>query len=776
MPTKLLGERIKRKEDPRLIQGRGHYVDDIKLDGMLHMAFARSPYGHARITSINTEAARNAPGVVAVLTSEDLKGKLGQIPCAVGMEGLKVPDHHCLADGRVRYVGEPVVAVVATDRYLAADAAAQAEVEYEMLPAVTNMDKALESRSPLVHDAFGDNIAFTAKLEGGDWKRVEADSIVKVIKQRLINQRLGPVAMEARGVVASYSPGEDTLTVWSSTQIPHILKTQLSLMTKIDEPRCRVITPEVGGAFGSKLNVYAEEGVACFASKLLGKPVKWIESRRENLAVTIHGRDQINDLEIYYKPDGKVVGLKCRVLSDMGAYFQLLTPAIPTLTALMILGCYEIPCVSVETIGVFTNKMATDAYRGAGRPEATYIIERAINMVAHELKMDPLDVRLKNFPAPGKDITLATGVSYDTANYQKTLKKVLKISRYPQLRKEQQRLRKKGKLLGIGLSTYVEICAMGPSSRMPAGGWESGVVRVEVTGKVTVLSGTSPHGQGEQTTFAQIVAQELGIPYDDVTVYHGDTAQVPIGIGTFGSRTTAVGGAAIYNAAQRIKKKMARMAAHKLGLKASELVFEEGKIQTQDGSKSVSFKNVAEGAYMARELPPGMEPGLSELSVFEPPNYTYPFGAHVAVTEVDEKTGEVRLRNYFAVDDCGRILNPMLVDGQVHGGIAQGAGQALVEELIYDDNGQLLTGSFMDYAVPKAHLFPWFETSNTETRTPVNPLGVKGVGEAGTIGSTPAIVNAVADALGVRHIDMPLKAEKIWNILKQSAAQAGEAS
>jgi aerobic carbon-monoxide dehydrogenase large subunit len=776
MPTKLLGERIKRKEDPRLIQGRGHFVDDIKLDRMLHMAFARSPYGHARIASINKEAARNSPGVVAVLTSEDLKGKLGQVPCAVGMEGLKVPDHHCLAVDRVRYIGEPVVAVVATDRYLAADAASQVEVEYEMLPAVTNMDKALESASPLVHESFGDNIAFTAKLEGGDWKSVEADSTVKVIRQRLINQRLGPIAMETRGVVASYSPGEDTLTVWSSTQIPHILKTQLSVMTKIDEPRCRVITPEVGGAFGSKLNVYAEEGVACFASKLLGKPVKWIEGRRENLAATIHGRDQINDLEIYFKPDGKVVGLKCRVLADMGAYFQLLTPAIPTLTALMILGCYNIPCVSVETIGVFTNKMATDAYRGAGRPEATYIIERAMNMVAHELKMDPLDVRLKNFPAPGKDITLATGVSYDTANYQKTLKKVLKISRYSQLRKEQQRLRKKGKLLGIGLSTYVEICAMGPSSRMPAGGWESGTVRVEVTGKVTVLSGTSPHGQGEQTTFAQIVAQELGIPYDDVTVYHGDTAQVPIGIGTFGSRTTAVGGTAIYTAAQRIKKKMARIAAHKLGVKNGDLVFEEGKIQTKDGSKSVAFKKVAEEAYMARELPPGIEPGLSELSVFEPPNYTYPFGAHVAVTEVDEKTGEVRLRNYFAVDDCGRILNPMLVDGQVHGGIAQGVGQALVEELTYDENGQLLTGSLMDYAVPKAHLFPWFETANTETRTPVNPLGVKGVGEAGTIGSTPAIVNAVADALGVRHIDMPLKPERIWNILKQTAALAGEAS
>jgi carbon-monoxide dehydrogenase large subunit len=778
MATKILGERIKRKEDPELIQGRGHFVDDFKLDGMLHMAFARSPHGHARIVSINTEAARNAPGVVAILTGEDIKGKLGFVPCAAGMEGLKVPDHPCLAIERVRYVGEPVAAVIATDRYLATDAANLIEVEYDMLPAVTDMEKALEKGAPLVHESFGDNIAFTAKLEGGDWKSIEGDPSVKVLKQRLINQRLGPTAMETRGVIASYSPGEDTLTVWSSTQIPHILKTQLSLMTKIDEPRCRVIAPEVGGAFGSKLNVYAEEGVACFASKMLGKPVKWIEGRRENLAATIHGRDQINDLEIYYKPDGTVVGLKCRILADMGAYHQLLTPAIPTLTALMILGCYDIKNVAVETVGVFTNKMSTDAYRGAGRPEAAYIIERVIDMVAHELNMDPVDVRMKNFPAPGKNITLATGVSYDTANYQKTLKKVLKLSGYSKLRKEQQRLRKKGKYLGIGLSTYVEICAMGPSSRMPAGGWESGTVRVEVTGKVTVLSGASPHGQGEQTSFAQIVAEELGVPYEDITVYHGDTAQVPMGIGTFGSRTTAVGGTAIYYAAQRIKKKMARIAAHKLGVKPGELIFEDGKIRTPDGSKSIAFKAVAEEAYFARELPPGMEPGLSEMYVFEPPNYTYPFGAHLAVTEIDEKTGEVKLRNYFAVDDCGRILNPMLVDGQVHGGIAQGVGQALVESLIYDENGQLLTGSLMDYAIPRATLFPWFECANTETRTPVNPLGVKGVGEAGTIGSTPAIVNAVVDALsplGVRHIDMPLKPEKIWNILKQ-AAPGGQAS
>ncbi len=774
MATKLLGERMKRKEDPRLIQGRGHYVDDLKLDGMLHMAFTRSIHAHARILGINDAAARALPGVVDVLTGKDLKGKLGLVPCAVGMEGLKIPEHPCLADDKVRYVGEPVAAVVARDRYLVRDAAEKIEVDYEPLPAVTNPEKALDKNSPRVHEKFPDNVAFVAKLEGGNWKAAESDKSLKVIKQRLINQRLAPAAMETRGVIASYSPGEDTLTVWSSTQIPHLLKTQLALMTGMDEARCRVIAPEVGGAFGSKLNVYGEEGVACFASKRWGKPVKWIEGRRENMVATIHGRDQINDLEVYVQPDGKVVGLKCRVLADLGAYHQLLTPAIPTLTAMMILGCYNIPNVFVETKGVFTNKMATDAYRGAGRPEATYIIERAMDLVAYELQMDPVDVRLKNFPSPQEfPLTLPTGVTYDTANYQKTLKKALALSGYAKLRKTQERLRKKGKYLGVGLSTYVEICAMGPSSRMPAGGWEYGTVRVEPTGKVTVLSGTSPHGQGEETTFAQIVAEGLGVPFDDVTVYHGDTSVVPLGIGTFGSRTTAVGGTAVYGANERLKKKMARIAAHKLGVKPGELVFRDKKIETEDGKKSLAFGDVVGEAYFARQLPPGIEPGLTEQYVFEPPNYTFPFGAHVAVTEVDEETGEVRLVNYYAVDDCGRILNPLLVDGQVHGGLAQGIGQALWEDLVYDENGQLLTGTLMDYTVPKAHFFPWFETANTETKTPVNPLGVKGVGEAGTIASTPAVVNAVVDALrpfGVRHVDMPLKPEKIWRIMRVGTA------
>ena len=776
MPTKLLGERIKRKEDPALIQGRGHYVDDFKLNGLLHMVFVRSPHAHARVKSIKTDKARAMPGVREVLAGSDIQGKLGLVPCAVAMEGLKVPDHPCLALGEVRYVGEPVAAVIATELYLARDAADKVEVDYEPVAPVVDAEKALEKGSPRVHEKFPDNIAFVAKLDSGGWKALEADASLKVIKARFVNQRLAPASMETRGVIASYSPGEDTLTVWSSTQIPHLLKTNLAVMTGTNETRCRVIAPEVGGAFGSKLNVYGEEAVACFASKKLGRPVKWIEGRRENLQATIHGRDQVNILEIYVKPDGLVVGLKCRIIADLGAYHQLLTPAIPTLTALMIVGTYKIPNVFVETTGVFTNKMATDAYRGAGRPEATYIIERVMDLVARQLKMDPVDVRLKNFPEPKEfPLALPTGVTYDTANYQKTLKKVLKAAGYAKLRREQESLRKKGKYLGLGLSTYVEICAMGPSSRMPAGGWEFGAVRVERTAKVTVLSGTSPHGQGEQTSFAQIVAEGLGIPYDDVTVHHGDTEVVPLGIGTFGSRTTAVGGSAIYLATERLKKKMARIAAHVLDVKPGELVFEDGKIKTRDGSKSLGFGDVVNEAYNATKLPPSIEPGLTEHAVFEPPNYTFPFGAHLAVVEVDAETGEVRLRNYYAVDDCGRVLNPMLVDGQVHGGLAQGIGQALWEEHVYDENGQLVTGSFMDYAVPKAHHFPWFETSSTETRTPVNPLGVKGVGEAGTIASTPAIVNAVVDALapfGVRHLDMPLKPEKIWRAMKEGAKPA----
>jgi carbon-monoxide dehydrogenase large subunit len=544
-------------------------------------------------------------------------------------------------------------------------------------------------------------------------------------------------------------------------------------MLNLPENHVRVIVPEVGGGFGSKLNVYREEALLGFLAMKLGRPVKWIEGRRENFLTTTHGRDQIDDVEIAVKKDGTILGLKLRIVADLGAYHQLLTPLIPGLTGAMIAGCYRFPNVSIETIGVFTNKMATDAYRGAGRPEATYIIERAMDLVAAELKLDPVEVRRRNFvPSKSFPYSTPTGLTYDSANYEVCFQKALDIANYQQLREEQSKLRAQGRYLGIGISTYVEICAMGPSSGMPAGGWESATVRVEPTGKVTILTGCSPHGQGQETTFAQIAADELGVDFDDIIVQHGDTGTVQYGIGTFGSRATAVGGTAVYMALQKLKEKMGKLAAHLLKTDAS-FTLESGRVVSKaDASKALSFFDLAQSAYHAKSIPSGFEPGLEATAFFEPSNYTFPFGAHIAVVEVDPETGEVQFRRYVGVDDCGRIINPLTVHGQVHGGIAQGLGQALLEEAVYDESGQLITGTLMDYAIPKATDLPWFELDKTETPSPVNPLGVKGVGEAGTIGSTPAIVNAVVDALapfGVRHIDMPLKSEKVWKAIQAGA-------
>ncbi len=775
--TGWIGQPMKRKEDPRLISGLGHYVDDLRPAGVCFMAVLRSPHAHARIRNINTKAARKLPGVLRVITGEDIAGKLGGVPCAADLPGMKRPAFTALATDRVRFVGHPVAAVVAENRYVARDAAEMIEVDYEPLPAVVHPEKALEKDSPRVYDEFTDNVAYVYKLESGDiagaFKKAD-----RVVKQRLINQRLAPVAMEPRAVLAEYLPGEGTLTVHSATQIPHLLRTQIAGMVGLPENKVRVIAPEVGGGFGSKLNVYAEEGLAPFLAMELGRPVKWTEGRRENMAATIHGRDQINDLEVAVKNDGTMLALRLKVIADLGAYYQLLTPLIPTLTALMALGCYKIPAVSVEIIGVFTNKMATDAYRGAGRPEATYLIERAADLVALELGKDPVQLRLKNFPKPKEfPFTCATGIVYDSANYQRSLKKALDLAGYDKLRKKQAEQRKQlaagqkpEKLLGIGLSTYVEICGMGPSSAMPAGGWESCTVRVEPSGMVTVLTGASPHGQGQETTFAQIVAQELGISPDSVAVVHGDTSAVPYGIGTFGSRATAVGGTAMYKALQKLKEKMGQIAAHLLQVKTKDLVFANGKIYPRGKpKKSVAFGDAVAAAYVAKNLPKGVDPGLEATHFFEPSNFTFPFGAHVCVVEVDTETGHVEVTKYVAVDDCGNIINPLLVRGQVHGGIAQGLAQALYEELVYDENGQLITGTLMDYTVPKAAQLPPFITEHTVTPSPVNPLGVKGVGEAGTIASTPALVNAVVDALapfGARHIDMPVKPEKVWRILK----------
>lgn len=770
MTKRFVGQAMKRKEDPRLISGTSTYVDDVVLPGMLHMAVARSIHAHARLKRIDTSKARKLAGVIAVVTGEEVAAHCGPIPCAASIPNMKNAQRQLLAVGKVRFVGEPVAAVVAENKYIAKDAADLIEIDYEPLAAVVNPEKAMDPSSPRLYEEFSDNIGFKFGFETGNTDEAfkQADIIVK---ERLINQRVAPIPMEPRGVVAAYQAPDNELVVWNSTQTPHGLRTLLAVMLRVDENRVRVIAPEVGGGFGAKIDIYAEDGLAGYLARKTGRPVKWIESRRENIAATIHGRDHIEDVELALKKDGTILGMKVKSIADLGAFYSLFTPMIPTLTGLLAPGCYKIPTFKFEQAGVLTNKMATDAYRGAGRPEATYLIERIIDVAAQKLSMDPAEIRRKNFPQPNEfPFKTSGGVFYDSADYERALDRALEVADYKGLRKKQAELRKQGKFMGIGLSAYVEICAMGPSTILPGGGWEAGTVRIERTGKVTVLTGASPHGQGQETTFAQIVADEFGIEPDDIVTLHGDTARVSAGIGTFGSRGTAVGGTAVYLAVQTLQEKMKKIAAHLLETSPEDIEFEVRKLVAKsDPSKSISFIDVVTTAYNAVRLPPGMEPGLDATRFFEPSNFTFPFGTHVCVVELDEETGEPKLTKYVAVDDCGNIINPLLVEGQVHGGLVQGIGQALHEEVIYDENGQLLTGSLMDYAVPRAHDFPEFELDRTVTPSPVNPLGVKGVGEAGTIGSTPAVVNAIVDALsplGITNIDMPVRSEKVWKILK----------
>ncbi|HEY7908438.1 MAG TPA: molybdopterin cofactor-binding domain-containing protein [Thermomicrobiales bacterium] len=769
---KLVGERIKRREDPRLVAGTSTYVDDMKLNGMLYCGIVRSVYGHAKIKSIDTEAARQHPGVFAVITGEDLKASgVGTMPVAHRFgEGLKVPPRYPLAVGEVNFAGEAVAAVVATDRYVARDAVDLVNVEYEPLPVVVDVDAAYAG-GPFVHEEFGTNVAFEWAINSETGTPMD-DAEVKV-SQRIEQQRLAPVPMEGRAVLADYDKGKKSLTLFTSTQIPHLLRTFLSLLIGLPENHVRVVAPEVGGGFGMKLNVYPEEGIAAALSMKLGKPIKWIESRAENMSGSIHGRGQVQYVDVGATKEGKITALHVHILADLGAYHQLLTPVIPTLTGLMLTGPYTIANLQCTVHGIFTNKVPTDAYRGAGRPEATYLIERVCDLVAHATGVDPIEVRRRNFIDADKfPYTTAVGLAYDSGNYQGALEKALEHIQYDAFRAEQAEARKNGKYLGIGFSTYVEVCGMGPSAAMPAGfGWESCTVRVDPTGKVTVTTGASPHGQGQETTFAQITAEELGVGVDDVLINHGDTAGSPYGVGTFGSRGTAVGGAAMMLAIEKVQEKAKRIAAHMLEASVDDITFENGKFGVKGApDRSKSLGEIAWIAYTADTIPASIEPGLEATSFFEPPNFTYPFGTHIAFVEVDAESGEVALKRYVAVDDCGRVINPMIVDGQVHGGLAQGIAQALFEEVVYDDEGQLITGSLMDYALPTARGLPSFELDHTTTPSPVNPLGVKGVGEAGTIGSTPAIVNAVVDALapfGVTHIDMPLRGEKLWRLMHE---------
>ena len=758
--SKSVGARIKRREDPGLMRGLGQYVDDVKLPEILHVAILRSPHGHARIKSIDTAAARQHPGVVAVFTGEDLRDQISTLPTTADNPTLRIPKHYVLAVDKVCYVGEGVAAVVAEGRYRARDAIDLIGVEYEPLPAVTDPEKALAPGSPVIHSEWPDNLAFRWEQAQGDVEKAFKRSD-RVVKQKLVHQRLAPIAMETRGVIARYLATDKELTVWSSTQIPHLLKTHLAKMLRLPEEQVRVIAPDVGGAFGSKLNVYAEEGLLAWIAMKLGRAVKWIEERRENFRATIHGRGQVGEVEAAVKKDGTILGLRYKVIADIGAYHQLFTPAIPPFTGLMLSGCYKIPAIAIDVTAAFTNKMSTDAYRGAGRPEATYVIERLMDRIAQELDIDAVKVRRKNFPQPKQfPFKTATGLAYDSGNYQRALDKALRLAGYDKLRREQKKLRRRGRYLGIGVSTYVEICAMGP------GFWEYGKVEVEPSGSVRVFSGASPHGQGQKTSFAQIVADQLGVDLDDIDVIHGDTAIVAKGIGTFGSRATAVGGIAIYQAAEKVREKARDLAAQLFEVDADDLVFSEGRFAVKGvPRKALTIAQIARQSHAAK-----LAPDLAADSTFEPANFTFPFGTHICVVEVEPETGNVEIKKYVAVDDCGKVINPLLVDGQVQGGIAQGLGQALYEEVVYDENGQLLTGSLMDYPLPRAANLPHFELARTETPTPVNPLGVKGIGEAGTIGSTPAAVSAVVNALapfGVTHIDMPLTPQKIWRVCRE---------
>ncbi|GER86025.1 aldehyde dehydrogenase [Dictyobacter vulcani] len=770
----MLGTPVKRREDPRLITGQATYVDDIKLLGMLHMTVLRSPYGHARINTINTDAARQLPGVVAVYTAQDIKGTVGNIPVAAPLPphitsgmGRRLP----LAEEKVRFYGDPVAIVIAENRYIARDALDLIDVDYEPLPVAIDVEKAMQPDSPILYEEFKTNVATSMHPSSEQIDKIFADTVANggvIVKERFVNQRLAPSPMETRGVVAEYRKSDKALSLWSSSQIPHLLRNYLAIQLGLEQNQVRVIVPEVGGGFGCKLNIYPEEALASFAAMKTGRPVKWIEDRDENLAATIHGRDQVNYLEAAATRDGKVVGLKFHVISDMGSYLQFFTDVIAiAFTLPMLSGCYDIPNIYSSCDTVFTNKAPTDAYRGAGRPEATYMVERAMDVIANELKRDPAEIRLLNFVQPEQfPHTMATGALYDSGNYGAALEKALDIIAYDKLREEQKQKRAQGKLMGIGISSYVEMCGIGPKGTTPFGLYESARVRIEQSGTVIVYTGTSPHGQGEETTFAQIVGNALSIPQEKVLVLHGDTDSTPEGRGTYGSRTTSVGGSAVFQATERLKEKMKTIAASMLEASASDIELEDEKF-TVAGSpqKSVPFKKVAAAANTSNTLPPGIEPGLETTVFFEPEACTFPFGTHICVVEVDQDTGEPEITRYVAVDDCGKQLNPLIVAGQVHGGIAQGVGQAMYEEVVYNEDGQLLTSTFMDYAMPIAPELPHFELGHTVTPTNVNPLGVKGVGEAGTIGSTPAVAAAIADALGVAHIDMPLKSEKLWRII-----------
>jgi carbon-monoxide dehydrogenase large subunit len=776
-----VGQSLKRKEDPRFITGTGTYTDDMALPGMLHAAFVRSPEAHARITSFDASAALERPGVHAVYTGEDLKLAAG-LPMAWVPPGvdLNSPEHWPLAKGVVKHVGQAVAVVIGEDKYGVVDATEDVLVEYDPLPVVVDPEAALEEGSSLVHEEFGSNKTHDWGLGSEDmdvaWQ--EADH---VLERRIVNHRTSGAPIEPRACIAEYRAG--SLTLYTTTQIPHLTRSFLAGEMEMSEDRIRVVAPDVGGGFGAKLNHWGEESVCCFAARALGRPVKWTETRSEHMTTSHHGRDQIARVKLGITDDGRITGIHSHIIADLGAYYLLLTPFIPSFGAFVASGCYKIPRVRTDITGVFTNKMCTDAIRGAGRPEATHWIELMIEQAAAEIGMPANEIRRKNFiPPEDFPAEVAVGVIYDSGNYPGTLDKLESKIDLDELERSKAQLREKGIYRGIGYSTYMEICGLAPSRvvgpqgvGIQAGFWESSVVRVHPSGSVTVFTGTSPHGQGLDTTMAQIVADRLGVDPAVVEVIHGDTNTGPYGMGTYGSRSLSVGGEAVNRGALKVQDKAKRIAAHLLEAAPEDIEVSGGKFSVKGSpDKGMALAEISAAAYIPENLPEGMEPGLEETTFYDPENFVYPFGAHACVVDVDAETGRVDVVRYVAVDDCGPAINPMIIEGQIHGGITHAIGQALYERIHYDETGQLVTGTFVDYCIPSATDVPSFETDRTETPSPTNSLGVKGVGEAGTIAASPAVVNAVIDALrplGVTFINMPLGSMRVWEAIQEAKGQ-----
>ncbi len=779
----VIGTSVKRREDAALITGQGKYTDDLTLPGMTYATIVRSPHAHARIRGIDASEALALPGVLAVYTGQDIKdsGIGGVVPVGWLLDGLKTPDHPILAIDVARYVGDGVAVVITEDRYGGPDAAELVEVDYEPEDAVTDVLKAVADGAPQVHDVAPGNVAFEWQLGEGDCDAAfEAAAHTAEIDLR--NNRLIPHAVEPRAALASFDSTTGELTLRMTTQNPHVHRLLMSLASlNLPEHKMRIIAPEVGGGFGSKIHHYPDEAIVSWCAMQLGRPVKWTATRSESNLTDAHGRDHATSAKIALDADGKILALKVDTHTNMGAYLSTFAPSVPTyLYGTLMSGQYDIPAISVNTTGVFTHTTPVDAYRGAGRPEATFVVERLIDLAAGECGLDPVEIRRRNFVAADNfPYQTQVALAYDSGNYAGAMDRALELSGYDDLRAEQARRREAGdtKLLGIGLSSFIEACGLAPSAVVgalgaQAGLWESSKVRVHPTGSVTVYTGSSAHGQGHHTTFAQIVADRLSVDVDAVEVVHGDTGQVQFGMGTYGSRSAAVGGSALSESLDKVIAKAKRIAAHLLEAAAEDVEFDGGEFRVKGvPAKTVAWGDVVLQAYLAHNYPEDLEPGLEETSFYNPSNFTYPFGTHVCVVEVDSETGEVEILRYVAVDDVGNVINPMIVEGQVHGGLAQGIGQALWEQAVYDEGGQLLTGTLLDYAVPRSHKLPSFETDRTVTPCPHNPLGVKGVGEAGSIASPAAVTNAVVDALaphGVKHLDMPLVPEKIWRAIHRN--------